>query len=121
MSTAVGSSHGAAPLPRTYVRTLGKVLAAYDSFRPRKTEYEYLYAEPVDTPYGPHKITGNRQLALPKELADRLHLDVGDRVYFLANPDLPGTVLIVPVEMISMWLSRGRGAVAEIDGSRSPS
>jgi hypothetical protein len=62
----------------------------------------------MDTPYGPHKLTGKRQLALPKELADKLRLEVGDRIYFLENPDLPGTILVIPIELMSTWIARGR-------------
>jgi len=62
----------------------------------------------VDTPYGPHRITVNRQLALPKELADKLRLEPGDKIYFLENPDYEGTILIVPVELMASWVSRGR-------------
>ena len=74
---------------------------------------------PVDTPYGPHKLTGKRQLALPKELADRLHLDIGDRIYFLENPDIPGTILIIPIEMMSTWLTRGRAAAPVATADRA--
>lgn len=70
----------------------------------------------VDTPYGPHRIQPSRQVAIPKELADRMNLRVGDQVYFLADDTDPGTVTIVPVEMIATWLSRGRRAPAA-DGS----
>lgn len=71
----------------------------------------------VDTPYGPHKVTGNRQIAIPKDLADRLHLRRGDQVYFMHNPDLPGTLLVIPVELLTTWLERGRTAATGDAGS----
>jgi hypothetical protein len=61
----------------------------------------------VDTPYGPRKITGNLQVAIPKELADRLHLRVGDQIHFMHNTELPGTLLLIPVELLTTWLERG--------------
>ena len=64
----------------------------------------------MDTPYGPHRITGNRQIAIPKELADSLHLNVGDKVYFLASSDVPGTISIVPMELMSSWIAAGKRA-----------
>jgi bifunctional DNA-binding transcriptional regulator/antitoxin component of YhaV-PrlF toxin-antitoxin module len=49
-------------------------------------------------------------VAIPKELAERMNLRVGDQVYFFANDDEPGTINIVPVEMVATWIGRGRRA-----------
>jgi hypothetical protein len=62
----------------------------------------------VDTPYGPRQITLNRQLSVPKELMDRAHLRPGDQVYLQWNEQLPGTILIIPVEIIAEWIHAGR-------------
>lgn len=62
----------------------------------------------MDTPYGPHRIQPSRQVAIPKELAERLSLRVGDQVYFMTNDQEPGTLTIVPVELMSRWLEQGR-------------
>jgi hypothetical protein len=62
----------------------------------------------MDTPFGPRGITGNRQVALPKELMDRASLRQGDQVYVQWNDAEPGTLLIVPVEIMSEWIRLGR-------------
>jgi bifunctional DNA-binding transcriptional regulator/antitoxin component of YhaV-PrlF toxin-antitoxin module len=61
----------------------------------------------VDTPYGPHRVTANRQVAIPKDLMDRLRLRVGDQIYFMENTDRPGTLMIVPVDLMVRWLEAG--------------
>ncbi len=70
----------------------------------------------MDTPYGPREITKYRQVALPKELMDRAHLQPGDRVYLQWNDDLPGTLLVIPVEIVSEWIRLGR-QVRESNGT----
>ncbi len=67
-------------------------------------------------PYGPHRIGQNRQVALPAELMKAVDLQPGDAVYLQANPDVPGTVLIVPVEMATRWFEAGR-RVGDAQGS----
>ncbi|MFL0177035.1 MULTISPECIES: AbrB/MazE/SpoVT family DNA-binding domain-containing protein [Mycobacteriaceae] len=62
----------------------------------------------MSEPYGPTKISGNRQVALPKALMDRLNLRPEDSVYFLADERVQGALLVVPVERISEWIRRGR-------------
>lgn len=62
----------------------------------------------MSEPYGPIKISGNRQIALPKALMDRLNLRPEDSVYFLADERVQGALLVVPVERISEWIRRGR-------------
>lgn len=62
----------------------------------------------MSEPHGPIKINGNRQIALPKALMDRLNLQPEDSVYFLAEDSVQGALLVVPVERISEWIRRGR-------------
>jgi hypothetical protein len=64
----------------------------------------------VDTPYGPREIGKFRQVSVPKELMDRAHLQPGDKVYLQWNDDLPGTLLVIPVEIMSEWIRLGREA-----------
>jgi hypothetical protein len=64
----------------------------------------------VDTPYGPREITKFRQVSLPKDLMDRAHLHPGDKVYVAWNDALPGTLLVVPIEMVSEWIRLGQEA-----------
>lgn len=59
-------------------------------------------------PHGPHRIGQNRQVALPAELMNPVDLRPGDSVYLQANPDAPGTLMIVPVEMAARWFNAGR-------------
>jgi antidote-toxin recognition MazE-like antitoxin len=77
----------------------------------------------VDTPYGPRQITPNRQVSLPKELMDRAHLRPGDQVYIQWNADLPGTLLVVPLEFVAEWIRIGRvggGLTAELTAADPP-
>lgn len=62
----------------------------------------------MSEPHGPTKINGNRQIAVPKALMDRLNLRPDDSVYFLADESVQGALLVVPVERISEWIRRGR-------------
>ena len=64
----------------------------------------------MDTPYGPKEITKNRQVALPKDLMDRAHLEPYDKVYVAWNDALPGTLVVIPIEMVSEWIRLGRQA-----------
>jgi len=39
-----------------------------------------------------------------------VHLQPGDSVYLQVNPDVPGTLVLVPVEMAARWFDTGRCA-----------
>jgi hypothetical protein len=39
-----------------------------------------------------------------------VHLTPGDEVYLQVNPDLEGTLLVVPVEVATRWFEAGRRA-----------
>lgn len=56
------------------------------------------------------KISANRQIALPKVLMDRLHLQPGDMVYVLQSDSEPQGLVVVPVERVSEWVRLGRAA-----------
>jgi len=64
----------------------------------------------VNTPFGPHRITLNRQVALPKTLMERVQLLPGDHVYFIEVEEHEGALLIVPVERLAAWIEQGRRA-----------
>lgn len=73
----------------------------------------------MSEPYGPIKISANRQIALPKALLDRLRLQVGDMVY-VAQSDLePDGLIVLPVERVSEWIRLGR-SVAEQHQAQDP-
>jgi len=64
----------------------------------------------MHTPYGPHRIGQNRQIALPADLMKSVDLGTGDSVYLQVNPDAEGTLIVVPVEMAARWFEIGRRA-----------
>jgi AbrB family looped-hinge helix DNA binding protein len=64
----------------------------------------------MSEPHGPIKIGGNRQIALPKALTDRLKLEAGDQVYVLVDDRIPGALAVVPVERLTEWVRMGREA-----------
>lgn len=64
----------------------------------------------MSEPHGPIKINANRQIALPKALTDRLHLQPGDMVYVLQSDEDLRSLAVVPVEKITEWIRLGRRA-----------
>jgi bifunctional DNA-binding transcriptional regulator/antitoxin component of YhaV-PrlF toxin-antitoxin module len=54
-------------------------------------------------PFGPSRISSNRQVALPKELMQHSSLEPGDQVYFVPNDDVSASVLLIPAEVMSRW------------------
>lgn len=67
----------------------------------------------MSEPHGPIRISANRQVALPKALMDRLHLQPGDTVYVLQSDSEPQGLTLVPVEQVSEWVRLGRAAERE--------
>jgi bifunctional DNA-binding transcriptional regulator/antitoxin component of YhaV-PrlF toxin-antitoxin module len=59
------------------------------------------------------KISANRQIALPKVLMDRLHLQPGDMVYVLQSDSEQQGLVVLPVERVSEWIRLGRAAERE--------
>lgn len=64
----------------------------------------------MSEPHGPIKIGPNRQIALPKALLDRLHLQPGDQVFVLQSDSEPDGLVVVPLERVSEWIRLGRAA-----------
>lgn len=62
----------------------------------------------VDAYDGPHTINSQRQLTVPKKVMDAVGFKPGTEVYFQVNAELPGTVLIIPVEAVVRWAAVGR-------------
>jgi bifunctional DNA-binding transcriptional regulator/antitoxin component of YhaV-PrlF toxin-antitoxin module len=71
----------------------------------------------VSEPHGPLKISANRQIALPKALTDRARLEPGDSVYVMQSDVEPGSLVVLPVEMVAEWIRLGRRHQAEDSGS----
>lgn len=63
-------------------------------------------------PHGPKEISRNRQIALPAELLAQVHLAPGDQVYVARAESPQGALLILPVELVSEWVERGRKELA---------
>ena len=72
----------------------------------------------MSEPHGPIKISANRQIALPKALMDRLHLQPGDMVYVLQEDSESHGLVVIPVERLSEWIRLGRAA--EQQDARDP-
>lgn len=58
-------------------------------------------------PFGPHKISANGQIVLPKEVLIAAGLAPGDTVYVQVADDPAGAVLVVPTEMAGRWFEAG--------------
>lgn len=72
----------------------------------------------MSSPRGPHRIGQNRQVAIPADLMKMVDLRPGDEVYLQINPDLEGTLLVVPAEVATRWFEAGRRAEQEASGRR---
>lgn len=59
------------------------------------------------TPYGPHRLTAVRQVAIPAELLKAVGLEPGDRVYFVRSDRHPDVIEIVPTDVLVQQLERG--------------
>lgn len=61
----------------------------------------------MQLPHGPHKISTNGQVVIPKEILATSGLRPGDAVYLQALDDPEGTVLIVPAATAAEWFAMG--------------
>jgi bifunctional DNA-binding transcriptional regulator/antitoxin component of YhaV-PrlF toxin-antitoxin module len=52
-------------------------------------------------PYGPHKITRVRQVAIPGELLRAVGLEPGDNVHFRLSDNDPHVIEIVPSDIVA--------------------
>jgi hypothetical protein len=50
----------------------------------------------LDTPYGPYVIQKIGTVSVPKELQAEVGIGPGGRVHWVMNPDMPGTLVLVP-------------------------
>ena len=51
--------------------------------------------------YGPNPIQKTGSVTVPRELMSELGLELGDRVHWALNPELPGTLLLIPSKMVA--------------------
>jgi hypothetical protein len=51
----------------------------------------------LDVPYGPHPVNGKSgTITLPAPLRSILGLELGGEAHWFLNPDIPGTVILIP-------------------------
>lgn len=83
----------------------------------------------MHAPHGPFKIGANRQITIPAELLRRMNLEPGDSVYVAMDPDIEGSLVVIPVERVVTWLEAGRRSekqqqvdapVSEQESGKSP-
>ena len=54
----------------------------------------------MDVLYGPNPIQKSGTVTVPRELLREVGLDSGDRVHWMLNTDIPGTLVLVPAAMV---------------------
>lgn len=63
----------------------------------------------MDAPlYGPHRITRNGQVVIPREIQRAVGVEPGEAVYFVPVDDPRRGVLLVPASTAKEWIERGR-------------
>jgi bifunctional DNA-binding transcriptional regulator/antitoxin component of YhaV-PrlF toxin-antitoxin module len=69
-----------------------------------------MMADSAATPplYGPHRITRNGQVVIPREILRAAGVEPGGAVYFLPGDDPDAGVLVVPARTAATWIERGR-------------
>lgn len=56
----------------------------------------------LDVPHGPHRCQKNGTVTVPQRLLREVGVEPGeDEVHWMLNPDLPGTLLLVPSAMVA--------------------
>lgn len=61
----------------------------------------------VDVLYGPNPLQKSGTVTIPRELLREVGLEFGDKVHWVLNPDIPGTLVLIP----SMLLGRSMDEV----------
>lgn len=59
-------------------------------------------------PHGPHRISSNGQVVVPKEVLESSGLEAGDSVYVQALDEPEGAVMIVPAAVAARWFESGK-------------
>jgi bifunctional DNA-binding transcriptional regulator/antitoxin component of YhaV-PrlF toxin-antitoxin module len=53
------------------------------------------------------KISPKSQVVIPSEILDALRLSIGDDIWWVINPDLPGTAVLMPRRLMEEVFGRG--------------
>lgn len=71
-------------------------------------------------PYGPHKITKVRQVAIPAELLHAVGLEVGDFIHYRLSDHDPYVIEIIPSDVLERRYGAGVDAEAVERMSQPP-
>ena len=63
----------------------------------------------IDVFYGPNPLQKSGTVTVPRELLREVGLEVGDKVQWALNSDIPGTLLLIPSKLL------GRSMEAMLD------
>jgi hypothetical protein len=77
----------------------------------------------MTAPDGPHPVSSKLQVRLPIRLANQLHIEAGDLFYWRVSDDDPGTLQLIPSEVVERRYSAGErleAAEREIAQELSP-
>lgn len=56
-----------------------------------------MWVDPPDVvPYGPRRVAAKGQISVPGQLLDLIGVAIGEDVWLVANPDRPGTLVVMP-------------------------
>jgi hypothetical protein len=55
----------------------------------------------IDVFYGPNPIQTSGTVTVPRDLKREIGLEPGSRVHWALNPDIPGTLILVPATLLS--------------------
>ena len=55
----------------------------------------------ADVLYGPNPVQKTGTVTVPRELLREVGLEAGGRVHWALNPDMPGTLLLIPADMMA--------------------
>ena len=64
------------------------------------TTYHEVVDPDVDVLYGPHRVQKINTVTIPRELQRAIGIEPGRFVHWALNPDLPGTLLLIPSSQI---------------------
>lgn len=62
-------------------------------------------------PVGPRKVGAKSQVSVPAELLDEIGIAVGDGLWFMVNPDRPGTLVVLPRHAMAEIVQKGWTAI----------
>lgn len=77
----------------------------------------------MTAPDGPHRVSSKLQVRVPARLAKQLHIQDGDYFYWRASDDDPGTLQLIPSEIVERRYSAGErleAAEREVGQELSP-